>query len=209
MAITGQDSFTDIDGTLLPLHTPEVGSWTAIGITVMQVNGANQCEVVTGHPGGALQQASTGSADHYAQAILFTAVLGGYNIGGPAVRMSSNGDCIYANERLTQSRIFTAVNETLTSIGSSATGIATGDTVRLEVSGTSLTMKVNGATTATATSSVNATEQAPGLFARANTLDPAFDTWESGDLGGAPAAAFIAMVGYGGGSVGPARGLVN
>jgi hypothetical protein len=196
MAVTGQDSFTGIDGTLLTLHTPEVGAWTAIGVTVMQINAANQCEVVTGHPGGGYSQSDTGSADHYAQAVLFTAVLGGYNIGGPAVRMATNGDCIYANERLTQSRIFTAANETLTSIGSSATGVANGDTVRLEASGTSLTMKVNGATTATATSSFNQTEQLPGLFARANTLDPAFDDFEAGTLAAAGVVIPVFMQQY-------------
>jgi hypothetical protein len=186
MAITGQDSFTDTSATALSAHTPEVGSWTNNNTLDLQINASNQCKIVSTPRQGTYTQASAGSAAHYAQVKFLGSILNEYDRAGPAVRCSGN-DCIYAADRTGNlSRINTVVSGVIANIASVSNNIVASDLVRLEASSSDLTMKVNGATIATATSVVNLTAQIPGLFIRLGfNSDPALDDYESGDLAAA------------------------
>lgn len=77
-----------------------------------------------------------------------------------------------------------------------------GDTLRCEISGTTITRKVNGAEEGTTTDATYASGSA-GVWGASETQE--FDDWEGGDLGGGGPASFIPAIinnpGRGGGLV--------
>lgn len=75
-------------------------------------------------------------------------------------------------------------------IGSAGAGLVNGDVCRFEISGTTISLYVNGVLRCTGTDATYASAGNPGLFA-VGTLggDPAIDTFSAGDIGPATSAA--------------------
>lgn len=105
---------------------------------------------------------------------------------GPGVRMSTGGNYYGAYTSTSDSYLFKVVSGTWTQL---ATGAAwpNGATAELSVVGTSLTVKVNGSTTLTATDSALSTGQA-GIVGYHNSWALAnISSWTANNVGSSPA----------------------
>lgn len=177
------DAFTGTNGTGLPTYssnwTYTKGSGTNIAINNNAAHpnssSAESCceRTETGFPAG-----------HYAQGT-FTAVLTGSTIGA-AVRCQGSGSQDYYGyyASSTTSELFENDGATWTQLGSSAGGFAVNDTIRLTVSGSTLTPNKNGSTTGTPGAQTDATfsNGKPGVCAWNVATGLQFDSFECSDV---------------------------
>lgn len=142
-ALPVSESFTGADSTPLPTYN---ANWVdATGSFVIDSNSARPATALVYNTDG--WTGDTFSNDQYSETTLFTITTNTYV--GAAVRVNTaNTDayvCITDGANITLQQVLgTGSAQT---ISSSAASIVSGDVIRLEVSGTSLTCKVNGVTT--------------------------------------------------------------
>jgi len=128
--------------------------------------------------------------DQYSQIVLAATLL---DTGSAIVRGDTSGagedrDVYFGGlanifEGNNDSRIFKYVDGTYTSIASNVTDIAAGDTLYLEVQGTSLLLKVNGSNRVGPSTDTAHASGGAGIGAYYSTVNVALmDTWEGGDF---------------------------
>ena len=141
-ALPVTETFTGADSTPLPTYN---ANWVeATGSFVIDANSARPATALVYNTAG--WTGDTFSNDQYSEVTLFTITANTYV--GAAVRVNTaNTDayvCITDGLNLTLQQVLgTGSAQT---IDSSASAIVSGDVIKLEVSGTSLTCKVNGVT---------------------------------------------------------------
>lgn len=175
------DTFTDTAGTALASHTGETGAtWTvhpsyASG-AVITTSPANKVKFGSGNNAGYYASGTPGSADYTVKAT-YTIGSGGIDTGGNAYfgvtgRMSTSADTYYWGAWYAGTWYITKVlSGSLTFLNTTSSGTLTaGNTYDLELvmSGTGLTLKVNGSTVLTATDSDISSAGKSGFYNRDN-----------------------------------------
>jgi hypothetical protein len=178
---------------------PIGGNWTTIP---SEYNHQIVSNVVKGASGGGNEcgsywNADTPNNDQYAQ-IRVTFNSGDYG-AGPAVRISTSVNTFYVlwvNDRYTVI-LWKRLNGNWTNLGTySVPFINSGDLLRLEVSGTTLTPIIAGTTYATKTDSDIASGMV-GMMCNYNNGYTSLDDWEGGNLGAAGGLSIpVAMADY-------------
>lgn len=140
---------------------------------------------------GARVRAETdlGSVDHWAE-VAFVAASGtlASDVLGPCIRYSAAADTCYALLYRSDggtARIFKVVAGTATVLAtlSSTTALSAGDVVRLEVVGTALTARRNGASILTVTDSAISTGTRTGIHVQSSALASlTFDNFQANDF---------------------------
>jgi hypothetical protein len=176
MSLPATDTFTDSDGVELPTHN---AGWTAMQ-GAMKVN-TNQATGKTDGPNGWSACRWSGDAfngDHYSQA-KWT----GGNYAMPMVRCQagSASGYIYFNT----GQLYRADSGSLTDLGTSGPVPGSGDTFRLEITGSTLAANVNGGSQ---TTKVDATYSGGAAGVAAFGLSGNIDDWEGGNLAAAGGA---------------------
>jgi hypothetical protein len=188
MTIYTKDSFVDTTGTNLEAHTPSgtgaTGSWNRIGGAAGQAKiNANALEFA-GTTQTLYAATDNGTADHYAQAVMGL----GFNTGSgyfPLVirAVDENNFIGYRYFNLTSHDLYTCVGGSFTSLASVAGSLNATDTIYLEASGNSITVKRNGTTIiGPITSSALNTATKSGLVTRSANATDVLRSWESGSL---------------------------
>lgn len=136
--------------------------------------------------------ANTFGANQFASVVITTVNSG--NWGGPIVRASNAANTYYSFETngvsgTGNTYIRKNIAGTVTEILAIATTVANGDTLELDISGTTLTAKKNGSTVGSVTDAA-ISSGFPGLTCYGGT--DTFNTWSGGDL--ASNSASIAWV---------------
>lgn len=128
----------------------------------------------------AMWSGGASSADQFSQA---TMAAGSADFGEYVAVRKTDGDNFYAGGRLngTSIRISKYVAGVQTTLNTGTVTVSDGDVIRLEVSGTSLDLKINGVSQLTTTDS-DLSSGNPGLRST-NTTD--WDNWSGGDLAAA------------------------
>lgn len=147
---------------------------------------SNQAAMISagGARGGNYYSAVTAPNDQYSQALIVAIPA---NALGVSVRNITSGTTrnayfagFDANDFGPGSRIWKQVGSVSTSLATGATTLAGGQTWRLEVVGTNLTFKINGATECTVSDPDLASGQF-GLWGESTVINfVAFDNWEGG-----------------------------
>lgn len=206
MAFT--DNFTGTNGDDLEGRT----GWTlaAGSAGAAEINASNQLKASgTGSTGHAYTAPDAGTADHYGQCVYRGGLSGPL---APAVRVTNANNYFAIRPEAAAYTLFrrtTAVG--LVSIGSYATTPASGDVLKLNISGTSLEFFLNTVSRITVTDSAHSGVQTPGIICRTSTADPWIDDWESTQGGGLVISYFSAVAGARGvnsDATGRAAGLV-
>jgi hypothetical protein len=196
MALPATETFTDTNGTALATHN---ASWTVnSGSFVVQDNGC--CPTGSGVENLARWNADTFNNDQYSQCVAAILATGGVQ-AGVAVRVSTSGaetayGCYWDN---TTAYIFKNVAGTWEQLGATVTPPTAGQLVRLEVSGTTLTLKYDGSTQTTRTDSA-ISSGAAGLAGYSSGGSGYLDDWEGGNLsagGGTPPSSRLSLLGVG------------
>lgn len=154
MATIFQDSFTVGSDTALDAHTPDTGtSWTMVWQTggtskATCIASTDRCRVdATVANSGFLYSANaTYSTADYEASCVVSAGFAGTNKGYLIVRMQDQEN-MYAlrfETGATSTRMYKKVSGTWTALGSFQTDPAVGDTIKIRVSGTTLTYYYNG-----------------------------------------------------------------
>lgn len=200
MAFT--ESFTGAANTdLAALGT----GWTRVdGSSGMAaINASNQLKCTTTDTNGAAYTApDCGTADHYAQSV-FRGATGAFHA---CVRVVDRSNFIGARGYVTSFDCYKKVSGSFTLVGTYASTPSSGDTVKIEISGTSVTVYVNSISriTGTVSDAVFSGVTTCGLVARNAAADPWTDDWESTQTGGGgPVISyFSAIAGAGAGTGG-------
>lgn len=181
-------------GTESPLS--EGGVWTALSAyfqTMRKANGAGVNSAVLGNDCAARYTGVTFSADHFSQITLAVVPTGGQLIFHYCmVRMNSTAGCYLLTTAADVGnnilQFYSLSNSgTYTQIGANITlgaNFAINDVMRLEIAGTTLTVKYNGTTVRTATDATFSTGQ-PGVggWAQSAPSDVLFiKDWSAADI---------------------------
>lgn len=181
MALPATDAFTNSNGTSLVSHS---ASWTQnTGAAYIQSNAL--ASNTSGNEMGAHWNADTFDADQYSQGTL---VATSSNVFiGPAVRVAASASTYYGyyldnNETY----MFKMVSGSWTQIGGSGSGSSGGISLRLEVSGTTLTPIRAGSTDSSVGAQTDSSiaSGSAGVTGYGNSVSTRFDDWEGGNLGG-------------------------
>jgi hypothetical protein len=196
MALPATDSFTDSNGTALTSHS---ANWT-------QNNGAFDIQSNalapnnSGDESGAHWNADAFDNDQYAEGVA-TGFAGNDGIAiGLAVRCHASADTYYGfygdSYSGSGSYLFKMVSGTWTQIGDTGANWEDGDTVWLEVEGTTLTPKVNGSTDPDigAQTDSSIASGSAGLSGYNDGAANLIDDWEGGNLGAGPGGISIPVV---------------
>lgn len=184
MALPASDTFTGTN------NNPLSGSWTTLagGWKIFH----NAAEATAAGLNAAMWNADSFGADQYSQAAITSS--GGAWGGGVAVRLAATrGYYCQINSTLTDieiRRMDAAASSTLLTTISGLT-IADGDVIRLEVSGSTLTLKQNGTTRGTTSDGTYASGSA-GLFSQ-NANGAGIDNWQADNLAAATITADMWM----------------
>ena len=202
MAFT--DDFTGTSGDNLEDRT----GWTLASGTAAsaEINASNQLKTNgTGSTGHSYQAPTAGSADHYAQCVYRGGSSGPL---APCVRVTDANNFCGIRAEGTQYNLYQRVAAGFTSKGTYSATPASGDVLKVEISGTTATFYLNGVSRITGTSiSGSLTAQTPGLICRTTAVDPFIDDWESTQAGGPVISYFSALSGVSGVNAGStARG---
>lgn len=196
MSVLATDAFTRADAATLGANwTAAKGVGESMGIL------SNQAEFITaGDTEGNYYSAVTAPNDQYSQAVCVA--LTNYWLGVTVRSITSgttrnayvaghdNGDFGGLN---TGSRVWKEVAGVTTSLGTGSTALAAGQTWYLEVQGTNLKMKINGATEISVSDAAFASGQfGIQAFKTGTGTVAVLDTWEGGDF--AATAGNIAWV---------------
>lgn len=187
MPLPASDSFTNTNGTLLTTHN---SSWTfQSGTIVIQGNAAATNSAA--RDCFASWNADTFNDDQYSQGTILTVTVGEY--AGVACRMASGTiDTNYHYYSESGVSYFQKlVDGTYTQFGSTGSGFASNDVVRIEASGTTITPKLNGTTDTSVGGAVTDSSIASGAagiggYGVVGASGTRIDDWEGGDLGAVP-----------------------
>lgn len=173
MAFT--DSFTGSDGTALATHD---ANWT-----VHQGTGEIQSNSLKLYNNSAIAWATyagTVNDDQYSQAVASAISSGHFN--GLVVRCNTSGTATFYGTSWDGSNayIFKQVAGAYTQLGAAVTSPSAGDTVKLAVSGTTISLYHNGSLVTTRTDS-DITSGNPGVFAYHESASR-LDTWQGGNF---------------------------
>lgn len=180
MALPATDSFTASDGTALTTYS---ANWT--------LNSGNfdiQSNSLRSNTGGtetaAHWDADAFNADQYAQCVASVLDTGSGRVG-VAVRCNTGGTANYYGAYWSSAscEVFKVVSGVFTQLGAAFSAPSTNDVVRLEVSGTTLTLKYNGSSQGTRTDS-DLASGAAGVSGYDSGNNGRIDSWEGGNLGG-------------------------
>jgi hypothetical protein len=120
------------------------GSWTVSEGTFSRVSGVANPN--TDAVNVALYTGDSPPNDQYAKVVLGTVIAATDEGLGPVVRGTASGDMYFAQTNTNETRIYRRVSGAYTQVGIDGSACANGDTLTLEISGTSLTCKKNGST---------------------------------------------------------------
>lgn len=174
MALPATDTFTRADAGTLGANWTDNPSLSGLSIV------SNEAKATAG--GGfnnSYWTADTFSNDQYSLATFPV-------IADAAVTVRNNGDNFYMwyHAGGSSNRFFyKRVSGSFTSLGDRGTGGANGDTLKLTVSGTTLTGYVNGSALGSPTTDASLTSGSAGLVGY-QPSGTRIDNWEGGDLGG-------------------------
>lgn len=184
MALPATDVFTAANGTALTTYS---ASWSlnagnfSIQTNALAANGAAATTETA-----ARWNADAFPADQYAQGVL-SALSATVNANiGIGVRIATDNSAnyygLYYDDDTGDTLIFKVVAGVWTQLGAAFTAVrAVNDILRLEVSGTTLTYKLNGTSQGTRTDSSLSSGSA-GVVGRGLTTAHRIDTWEGGSL---------------------------
>ena len=184
-ALPATDTFTGTDGTALTTYS---ANWSLnSGNFVINTNSVAPNQALI--EGGARWNADTFASDQYAQGKIVAVSTSGQTIG-VAVRASTSGTASYYgfyNDGSGGGKtfLFKMVSGTWTQLGAIGTGLAANDVIRLEISGTTLTPKVNGVTKSPPGAQTDSalSSGAAGLSGYSASTSNRLDDWEGGSLG--------------------------
>jgi len=182
------DAFTGTDGTALTTYS---ANWSLnSGNFVINTNAVAPNQATT--ECGARWNADTFGNDQYAQGKLANSTTTGQTIG-VAVRAATGGAASYYGFYADGSGggktfLFKMVAGTWTQLGSLGAALAVNAVLRLEVSGTTLTPKVNGSTQSPPGAQTDSAHSsgAAGISGYSVSTSMRLDDWEGGNLGGRP-----------------------
>ena len=182
------DAFTGTDGTALTTYS---ANWSLnSGNFVINTNAVAPNQSAT--ECGARWNADTFGNNQYAQSKLANITTTGQTIG-VAVRAATGGAASYYGFYADGSGggktfLFKMVAGSWTQLGSLGAALAVNDIIRLEVSGTTLTPKVNGSTQSPPGARTDSAHSsgAAGLSGYSVSTSMRLDDWEGGNLGGGP-----------------------
>lgn len=120
-------------------------NWTVPGIDNPIPISSNVCTQAT-FPGIEYYSAATWPNDQWAQMTIVSPSSTSDAGMGPAVRVTSGGDLYFAQATTSEVRLYKRITNGYTQLGTDGAGISAGDVVYIEAQGTSLLVKVNGAT---------------------------------------------------------------
>lgn len=180
MALPATDTFTGTNGTALPTYS---ANWAANAGTI-QINTNAYVAASAGNECGCRWTADAFNNDQYSQATL-TAKDGTSNSEvGVGVRHAAAGTATYYGyyqEGLSSGACFKNVGGTWTQLGAAFGSAGAGTLLRLEVSGTTLTVYHAGVSQGTRTDSSIASGVA-GVVAWGSATGTRCDGWEGGNL---------------------------
>ena len=186
-ALPATDAFTGTDGTALTTYS---SNWSLnSGNFAIQTNSVHPNQ--SGTECGARWAADTFNNNQYSQGRLANLTTTGQTVG-VAVRLSASGAASYYGFYADGSGggktfFFKMVSGIWTQLGSLGAALSVNDVIRLEINGTTLTPKVNGATQSPpGTQSDSALASgAAGLSGYSVSTSMRLDDWEGGNLAGA------------------------
>lgn len=188
---TGPDTFTGSNGT--ELHTYNSG-WTLQTTDVSEIQ-SNTATMRAAGSESAYKWDGDGafSADQYAQAKYST--VGHY--GGVTVRITGTSTAtlngyiaLFDGTAIDLQKI---TNGTRANLQAGIGTVANGDTVKLEVVGTSIKVYVNGAQIGTTTTDSSFSSGQPGLYFLSNANSLHIDDWTSDTIPSGGGASFVAV----------------
>jgi len=170
--------------------------WTALGGDNIAANTTTGCWSNNGVSGFSYWANDTFPDDQYCQLVV-KAIGAGSDELGPAVRVGAGAanTGYYVGWNNTNFKLYKKIAGTNTELGSYTAPVAN-DVVRIEASGTTITVKVNGATVGSVTdSSISSGSGGIGAGGSGGTSNTG-KLWEAGELSGgaAPAVGIIARV---------------
>jgi len=197
MAVVASDSFTRANET--PLASP----WVNLVIDTVSLRlASNHVDSPNYNRDALAYYSATWPNDQYAQAkITVSGSAGGGQGAGVAVRIDGTGANYYravidhaASNNVEVARV---VSSSYTALGQRTTAFTDGDTLRLEVSGTTLTVKLNGSQLGATFSDSNISSGSAGIFFSSVETSATWDDFEGGDVGGAatPSHSFMTLLG--------------
>lgn len=121
--------------------------------------------------------------DQYAQLTLKTLATTSDEGIGPAVRMTQNVSLYFAQCNSGEIRLYKYINgSSFSQLGIFTGTISVGDVIRLEVQGTSLTVKRNGATVIGPVTDASLASGDAGIWSSLPSPVPTGDDWSGGDF---------------------------
>ncbi|MCB9135150.1 MAG: hypothetical protein H6636_06975 [Anaerolineales bacterium] len=177
MSLPATDAFTGSDGTELTTYS---GNWTLnSGNFVINTNALAPYASVT--EDGAHWNADTFADDQYAQIVL--AAETSSHASGVAVRCHASAATYYGwYDDTTSCYMFKMMGGTWTQLGAALGSETVGNTIKLEVVGTTLTYYRNGSSRATRTDSAISAGYA-GVSGYGSSNSSRVDDWEGGNVG--------------------------
>jgi hypothetical protein len=148
MALPASDSFTTSTDQNLTAYS---ANWSAVSLNMYVFQTPDSCCANGADESACRWSADTFNNDHYSQAVI--EAIGTVNWTGVACRCSSSAATYYGlypgSTGTSDSYLFKMVAGTWTQLGPSGGAWATSDTIRLEVTGTTIRPMRNGSTYAT------------------------------------------------------------
>lgn len=186
MALPATDVFTGTNGTQLNVYSSNwaynAGDFIINTNSVAPDDSTNEC--------GARWTADAFNNDQYSQCVLAAKEGTGNFAVGPSVRHAAAGTATYYGyyaDGASTSYCFKMVAATWTQLGASFTSPAAATVLRLEASGTTLTVKHGGVSQGTRTDSAIASGVA-GVTGFSASTSMRLDTWEGGNVAAAGAS---------------------
>lgn len=181
MATLASDDFDRADGGL-------GANWTTTtGETAPEIIGG-EATVTTPSVSGARYTSVTWPNNQWAETVIGSAVETASDEGpGPAVRIASGAQTHYfAQCNTVETRLYRVVGGSFTQIGTDGPGVTTGDTIRLEVNGTTLQLfKNNSNICSTPITDANIASGDAGIWCTAGGApEGTIASWNAGDFSG-------------------------
>lgn len=183
-------------------ENPLAGSWsTGSGETAMKIVSNSATFTAAGSDASSYWNLETWSADQYSQAKL--TVTGTTLDTGPGlvVRRSTSALTWYrvtVSKNATNVALWKAVAGTYTNIWQRTATFTDGDTVRLEVKGTTLRVFINGVQVGADATDTAISTGKPGIAYSSSSTAATVDDWEAGDLGAEPRFPYTSPLSFSG-----------
>jgi hypothetical protein len=179
MTVLATDTFNRADNVSLGANWSSVVSMVS-GCRIL----SNQVTSNSASGSGSRYTGVSFPADQYSQAVIGVALPG----GGPTVRADSSGNFYLFtidSPGVSATALMLKYTGSFSTLDTRSCSAVVGDVIRLEVSGTTLTGKVNGTVVSTVTDTAIASGN-PGLHIYFFNPALSLDDWEGGDLAAAP-----------------------